>query len=44
MRAADQINIVLLVKFAHYSLTKREAHATIVVTIGVDTTFWIRPQ
>ena len=44
MCTADEIDIVLLVKLSHNSLTEREAHATIVVTICIDAALWVRPQ
>ena len=44
MRAADQIDVVLLVKLSHHLLTKCKGNTAIVVAVCLDASFGIRPQ
>jgi len=44
MRATDQVDIVFLVELAYNILTERETHATVVVSVLLDTTLRVGPE
>jgi len=44
MSAANQIDVMLLVKLSNHLLTKCERDSTVIVTIGFDTSFRVRPK